>query len=41
MSRFIVGEDRQQVNVLAFNFKRILSILGFEGMMRAMRLVGA
>lgn len=29
------------MNVLAYNFKRVLSILGFEGMMRAMRLVGA
>jgi hypothetical protein len=29
------------LNVLAYNFKRVLSILGFEGMMRAMRLAGA
>ena len=29
------------MNVLAYNFKRVLSILGFEGMMKAMRLVGA
>jgi hypothetical protein len=28
------------LNVLAYNFKRVLSILGFEGMMRAMRLAG-
>jgi transposase len=29
------------MNVLAYNFKRVLSILGFEGMMKAVRLVGA
>ena len=29
------------LNVLAYNFKRLLSILGFEGMMKAMRLAGA
>jgi transposase len=29
------------MNVLAYNFKRVLSILGFEGMMKAMRLVRA
>lgn len=29
------------LNVLAYNFKRILSILGFKGMMKAMRLAGA
>jgi hypothetical protein len=29
------------LNVLAYNFKRVLSILGFEAMMKAMRLAGA
>jgi len=29
------------LNVLAYNFKRVSSILGFEGMMKAMKLVGA
>ncbi|MDR7308940.1 IS1182 family transposase [Rhodoferax saidenbachensis] len=29
------------LNVLAYNFRRLLSILGFEGMMKAMRLAGA
>jgi hypothetical protein len=29
------------MNVLAYNFKRVLSILGFEGTMKAMRLAGA
>ena len=29
------------LNVLAYDFKRVLNILGFEGMMKAMRLVGA
>lgn len=29
------------LNVLAYNFKRVLSILGFEGAMKAMRLLGA
>ncbi|HQC85412.1 MAG TPA: IS1182 family transposase [Rhodoferax sp.] len=29
------------LNVLAYNFKRVLSILGFGEMMKAMRLVGA
>jgi len=29
------------LNVLAYNFKRVLSILGFEAMMKTMRLVGA
>lgn len=28
------------LNVLAYNFKRVLSILGFEAMMKAMKLVG-
>jgi len=28
------------LNVLAYNFKRVLSILGFEEMMKAMKLVG-
>jgi hypothetical protein len=35
-----VGAE-MSLNVLAYNFKRVLSILGFEAMMRAMRLVGA
>lgn len=35
-----VGAE-MSLNVLAYNFKRVLSILGFEGMMKAMRLVGA
>lgn len=35
-----VGAE-MSLNVLAYNFKRVLSILGFEGMMRAMRLVRA
>jgi hypothetical protein len=29
------------LSVLAYNFKRVLSILGFEGAMKAMRLLGA
>lgn len=29
------------LNVLAYNFKRVLSILGFEGTRNAMRLMGA
>jgi hypothetical protein len=29
------------LNVLAYNFKRVLRILGFETMMKAMRLAGA
>lgn len=29
------------LNVLAYNFKRVLSILGFERTMKAMQLVGA
>jgi len=29
------------LHVLAYNLKRVMSILGFEGIMRAMRLVGA
>jgi len=29
------------LNVLAYNFKRVLNILGFKTMMRAMGLVGA
>jgi len=29
------------LNVLAYNFKRVLNILGFEAMMKAMRLAGA
>lgn len=35
-----VGAE-MSLNVLAYNFKRVLSILGFEAMMKAMRLVGA
>ena len=35
-----VGAE-MSLNVLAYNFKRVLNILGFEGMMKAMRLVGA
>ncbi|OYT88745.1 MAG: IS5/IS1182 family transposase [Burkholderiales bacterium PBB3] len=35
-----VGAE-MSLNVLAYNFKRVLSILGFEKMMKAMRLVGA
>ena len=35
-----VGAE-MSLNVLAYNFKRILSILGFEAMMKAMRLAGA
>lgn len=35
-----VGAE-MSLNVLAYNFKRVLSILGFEGMMKAMKLVGA
>lgn len=35
-----VGAE-MSLNVLAYNFKRVLSILGFEGMMKAMRLTGA
>lgn len=35
-----VGAE-MSLNVLAYNFKRVLSILGFERMMKAMRLVGA
>lgn len=35
-----VGAE-MSLNVLAYNFKRVLSILGFEGMMKAMRLAGA
>jgi hypothetical protein len=29
------------LNVLVYNFKRVLSILGFEGTRNAMRLIGA
>jgi hypothetical protein len=29
------------LNVLAYNFKRVLSILGFEETKRAMQLLGA
>ncbi len=29
------------LSVLAYNFKRVLSILGFEQTMKAMRLLGA
>jgi hypothetical protein len=29
------------LSVLAYNFKRLLSIIGFDRMMKAMRLVGA
>jgi hypothetical protein len=29
------------LRVLAYNFKRVLSILGFEGTKKAMRLLGA
>ena len=29
------------LNILAYNFKRLLNILGFEGVMKAMRLAGA
>jgi len=29
------------LNVLAYNFKRVLSILGFEGSKNAMRWIGA
>ena len=35
-----VGAE-MSLNVLAYNFKRVLSILGFEAMMKAMRLAGA
>jgi len=35
-----VGAE-MSLNVLAYNFKRVLNILGFEAMMKAMRLVGA
>lgn len=35
-----VGAE-MSLNLLAYNFKRVLSILGFEAMMKAMRLVGA
>lgn len=35
-----VGAE-MNLNVLAYNFKRVLSILGFAGMMKAMKLVGA
>ncbi len=35
-----VGAE-MSLNILAYNFKRVLSILGFDGMMQAMRLVGA
>lgn len=35
-----VGAE-MSLNVLAYNFKRVLSILGFEGMLKAMRLAGA
>ena len=34
-----VGAE-MSLNVLAYNFKRVLSILGFEAMMKAMRLAG-
>lgn len=29
------------LNVLAYNFKRVLAILGFEGTKKAMRMLGA
>jgi len=29
------------LNVLAYNLKRVLSILGFEATMKAMRMAGA
>lgn len=35
-----VGTE-MSLHVLAYNLKRVMSILGFEGIMRAMRLVGA
>ena len=35
-----VGAE-MSLNVLAYNFKRVLQILGFEAMMKAMRLAGA
>ena len=35
-----VGAE-MSLNVLAYNFKRVLSILGFEAMMKAIRLAGA
>ena len=35
-----VGAE-MSLNVLAYNFKRVLSILGFEAMMKAMNLAGA
>lgn len=35
-----VGAE-MSLNVLAYNFKRVLQILGFEGMMKAMRLARA
>ena len=35
-----VGAE-MSLNVLAYNFKRVLSILGFKRMMMAMGLVGA
>ncbi len=34
-----VGTE-MSLNVLAYNLKRVLSILGFDKMMRAMQLVG-
>jgi hypothetical protein len=34
-----VGAE-MSLNVLAYNFKRVMRILGFEAMMKAMRLVG-
>ena len=35
-----VGAE-MSLNMLAYNFKRVLSILGFQAMMKAMRLAGA
>jgi Transposase DDE domain len=35
-----VGAE-MSLNILAYNFKRVLSILGYDAMMKAMRLVGA
>jgi hypothetical protein len=34
-------EAEMNLSVLAYNFKRVLSILGFERTRKAMRLLGA
>ena len=35
-----VGTE-MSLHVLAYNFKRVISILGMEGMMKAVQLAGA